>query len=233
VEVRTFLIQDQTGPVVDLTGEVGAVVSQAPRPLRSGDFASTVDRWMNEINALITGAVGSDKWVSVGYAVPRGGTTGALQIDRLVCHEVLFDLRVSWTQAQRHHRYDITYSSQGSTLRDPDTGSGASIPPFDPATSNKCHPEEPPVELCRRVDAELDFRHEELLPAVLVAAPSGNDPIVAFLWEVQDGVPALAEGDVARFDFDPVEPVDKHVRLTGYTERGCSVVVERSINLRG
>jgi len=68
---------------------------------------------------------------------------------------------------------------------------------------------------------------------VLTAEPAGGEEPVAFLWEVQDARPALADGNRVRFEFDPVEPTEKLVRLTAFTEAGCRAVFEERIETRG
>ena len=68
-------------------------------------------------------------------------------------------------------------------------------------------------------------------PIVLRAATPGGDQPVAFLWEVQDGIPSLAGGDTVAVTFEPVRPVEKLVRLTAFTEQGCVVTRARLINI--
>jgi hypothetical protein len=89
--------------------------------------------------------------------------------------------------------------------------------------------------VCQDVDLTVDFRHRGAFPdpIVLIARQSGSEPPVSFLWEVQDGVPALANGDSAEFKFDPPEPTRKLVRLTAFTERGCTAVIVREIDIQG
>ena len=66
---------------------------------------------------------------------------------------------------------------------------------------------------------------------MLTAAVSGGDRPVAFLWEIQDGIPSMAGGAQVAVKFDPLEPVEKLVRLTVFTEKGCTVTVEEVIDI--
>lgn len=66
---------------------------------------------------------------------------------------------------------------------------------------------------------------------VLAADPSGGDQPVAFLWEVQDGIPSEAGGARVALRFDAAEPSEKRVRLPGFTEKGCTVTLEQVINI--
>jgi hypothetical protein len=234
-EVRLVTIQFPQG-TVDLTDAVGDAVNRAPNPIRSTDFDQVVGKWTNEINELIAQAVGSPDWVHVEYArAEETSTTGTLWIDRLVCLDVTFRLGVTFVQGRRRQHLELAYSSNGTDILSEEHQSRVVIPPFNPISSNKCHPEQPPVDVCQDVDLTVDFRHRGAFPdpIVLIARQSGSEPPVSFLWEVQDGVPALANGDSAEFKFDPPEPTRKLVRLTAFTERGCTAVIVREIDIQG
>ena len=58
---------------------------------------------------------------------------------------------------------------------------------------------------CEGTDLELEIRREGVFPdvVVLTAAVSGGDQPVAFLWEVQDGIPSVAGGDARRGQVRP------------------------------
>jgi hypothetical protein len=233
--VARFSIDGPQG-TVDLTDDVENIINRAPNPIRSNDFGQVTTKWTDDLNELIAQAVGSPDWVRVTYGpADERSTTGTLWIDRLVCLEVTLRLQASFVQERRRQRFELTYSSNGTEVLSPEPQWRVSIPPFDPSTSNKCHPEEPAVEVCRDMDLTIDFRRTGASPEpiVLSARASGNEPPATFLWEVQDGVPPLANGDRAEFRFDPPEPTGKLVRLTAFTERGCSAVIEREIDIQG
>jgi hypothetical protein len=101
------------------------------------------------------------------------------------------------------------------------------------STSNKCRPDEPPVPQCEGTDLELAIQREGAFPDVVVlgAAALGGDQPVAFLWEVQDGIPSVAGGSRVALRFDPAEPIEKLVRLTAYTEKGCTATHEEVIDI--
>jgi hypothetical protein len=234
-EVKTFNIEDPNGQVIDLTADVNTIVNTAPNPIRSTNFDSTVQKWMTAINDRITDASGSDQWVHVEYEpAPEGATTGTLWIDRLDCLEFTFVLNVSFAQAQTKHELVVGYDARGTIIRDLETNSRVRIPPYDGAKSDKCHPDEPAVPLCDDVSLDLKIAHEGGAlpePLTLTAIPSGSDAPVGFLWEVQDATPALANGEKVQFQFDPVEPVEKLVTLTAFTEDGCTVVLRQTLNI--
>ena len=232
----TFLLTDEQGATVDLTAEVAAVVSQAPSPLPSTRFAAAVAKWLDQINQIIADRVGSPDWVRLDYVPPAEGfTTGTLLIDRLACLDLVFLLTVSYTQAKRAERIKTGYSASKGTSVVLELRSGrAFLPPFDPVVSNKCRPGEDPRAVCGGLDLAIDFTAEVVDGrARLAAKPSGRDKAVTFVWEVQDGSPAIIMGANADPGFDPVEPREKLVRLTAYTDQGCSATVVRPILIGG
>jgi len=235
-EPVSLRIADPGGGAFDLGDRVAAIVNpQGPLPGTSAKFTEVMAGWMEQINAVIASEVGSDDWVRLAYEPPqRGTTTGTLRIDRLVCLDLVFTLGVAFSQGQKASRLEIEYSTKGTSVHDRETDASAFIPFFDPSTSDKCRPQEPPVDVCAGVDVRVRIeRAFDRGGVVMTAEPAGGEEPVAFLWEVQDARPALADGNRVRFEFDPVEPTEKLVRLTAFTEAGCRAVFEERIETRG
>jgi hypothetical protein len=233
-EVRAFAIMDPDGNPTDLTAAVNDIVNQAPHPIRTAAFAEVVHRWVDKINDVVAGAVGSDQWFRLEYeAAPETGTTGTLFVDRLRCIDFTFELTVAFVQGARKRSLEFDYNSRGTVVAEPATDTRFRLPPFGGSTSNKCRPDEPPVPQCEGTDLDLAIRREGELPDVvlLTAAASGGDKPAAFLWEVQDGIPLVSGGDRVALRFDPVEPLEKRVRLTAYTEKGCTATFTDVINI--
>ena len=234
----SLLIAEPGGATFDLGDRVAAIVNpQNPLPTSSAKFTEAMAEWMKQINAVIESAVGSDDWVRLVYEPPaRGSTIGTLRIDRLGCLDLVFTLGVTFSQGQKATRLELEYSTKGTSLRGTEIDDdGVFIPAFDPVRSNKCRPEEPPVEVCAEVRTRLEIQREGGAPdrVVLTAVPVDGEPPVAFLWEVQDARPALADGESVAFLFDPLEPTQKFVRLTAFTRDGCRSVLEQQIEIRG
>jgi hypothetical protein len=103
------------------------------------------------------------------------------------------------------------------------------------STSNKCRPDEHPVPRCEGTDLNVEIGRTGVIPddppIGLKAATSGADQPVAFFWEIQDGIPSLANGDAVTVTFPPGEPIEKLVRLTAFTGKGCVVTRARLINI--
>lgn len=233
-KVSVFAITDPGGNQVDLTGEVGGIINRASNSIPSTDFAGVVGRWLDAINKLVADKFGSDQWFHLEYEpAPKTGTTGSLFVDRLTCIDFAFDLNVTFAQSQREQAFQFVYNTRGTVVVEPSAESKLRIPPFDGSTSNKCRPGDPPVPRCEGTDLELELSRDGVVPDVvtLKAAVAGADAPVAFLWEVQDGIPSVAGGQVVELKFEPVEPVEKLVRLTAYTENGCTVSIEQTINI--
>lgn len=231
-EVRAFIVKDPDGNQVDLTADVSDIINQAPDSIRSADFAGVVGRWLDAINRLLTDKFGSDKWFRLEYEpAPGTGTTGSLFVDRIACLDFVFELTVTFAQGQRERLFEISYNAQGTVVVEHGADSKLRIPPFGGSTSNKCRPDEPPVPRCEGADMKLDFSREGMFPELvtLKAVVSGADAPVAFLWEVEEGIPSVAGGEKVGLNFESDNPPEKRVRLTAYTEKGCTVTIERTI----
>ncbi len=62
-------------------------------------------------------------------------------------------------------------------------------------------------------------------------AATGSDMPAAYLWEVQDGIPVLADTERADFTFELLKPATKYFQLSAYTKNGCRVMSRGSIVL--
>lgn len=233
-EVTRFLVTDGDGNRFDLAAEVAEIVKRAPSPIRTADFDGTVERWLKELNSLVAGAVGAEDWLVFEYEPPVDrATTGSLFVDRLRCIEFAFQLEVRFIQGRQQHRLQLGYSSRGTVVVAPDTDAKARIPVFGVTTSNKCRPGEPPVAECEGTDLKVDFRHSGAIPDAVTfkVETSGADQAVAFFWELQDGLPSVANGESVTAVFRPAEPVEKLIRVTAFTAKGCFVTRERVVDV--
>jgi hypothetical protein len=228
-----FVVVDPTNGSHDLTAQVGDILQRFPKDaIRTADFAALVKRWLDGINEEVSRAVGSDLWLQLEYEPPTDrGTTGVLFADRLDCVEFHFSLRVSYSQGGPLRTFELGYSSSGTDIAESQANSNVQIPPFRESTSNKCRPDEPPKPRCDATDLKLSIERSggATKGLVLGASFSGSDSPVAFLWELQDGIPSMAGGEKISPTFQPVEPVDKLVRLTAVTAKSCMVTIEETV----
>jgi hypothetical protein len=233
VDVHQFRLIAPNGTDVDLTGQVAAAIS-TPTTIAATDFPDVTQRWVKRINKLISGAVGSDQWLSFDYeSATEPATTGTLWIDRITCIEFAFELAVKFVQGKRGHHFELAYTRDGTVVIEPGAHSSGQIPPFGGSTSNKCRPTEPPVPLCEGTDLKLEIKRDGVIPdaVTLTAVPTGQDQPAALLWEIQDGIPSIAGDQQVVLNFNPTEPVEKLVRLTAITDKGCTVTLDRKINI--
>ena len=233
-DVRSFSVISPVGEQFDLTAEVNTIINQGRDAIRAGTFGDVVRRWVDSINKLVAMALGQEGWFTFEYeAAPERGTTGALFVDRIRCIDFDFALTVGFTQGGRERSFELRYNSRGTVVAEPGTRTRFRVPPFGGTTSNKCRPGEPPVPQCEGTDLTLGIRRRGAFPdtVVLEAAESGGDPSVAFLWEVQGGTPSVAGGARVALSFEQAEPEERLVRLTAFTERGCTVTLEEVMDI--
>lgn len=238
LKITLFVATDPDRTVHTLTNEMDGVLPDAAHPveLNKTDFAAAALGWLGGITAVVAQAFGSEpqQWLSLDYRPPTGqGTTGTLYIERLQCVDVAFTLEVTFVQGEQTRHMKVDYSASGTVVTDFATDLSIGIPAFDSSTSNKCRPTDPPVPHCKGPDLKLEIVRGEVGPdgIVLKADVSGRDSPVAFLWEVPDGIPTVANGDAVTVRFDPPDPVERLVRLTAFTETGCVVTRERIVNI--
>ena len=123
VKVSKFAIVDPRGTEVDLTAAVSSALQPSPRPIRTAAVAAAVQQWLDAINNLVAGAVGSDQWFRLEYeAAPAPGTTGVLFADRLTCVGFVFELVVTFVQGQRKFAFKLRLQLERHRGRRPDCG---------------------------------------------------------------------------------------------------------------
>ncbi|WP_374454960.1 hypothetical protein [Nocardioides sp.] len=231
-EVSMFRLVDADGTEHDLTDRVGRALAHGSSPISFARFLSAVTKWLEGVNGVVAEEVGSDQWLLLEYESAADETsTGVLWIDRLVCLELEFRLTVSFIQGRAEHKISVGYGSQGTEVHTEQ--SAVLIPPFGGSTSNKCQSDEQhPV--CEGTDLKVEI-HEERLDDRLVElrAEVTNGSVDAFLWEVEEAEPSLANGDHVVVTFREVEPGPKSVRLTAYDERGCWAAFRTVIEIDG
>lgn len=245
IDVRRFVVTDPKQTELDLTNDVAAELEWRPqpdgtlRPIPSTDFERIVQKWLLGVSKIVAGALAEAGWsqpdrlLTLEYepAAKQEGT-GTLFVDRMHCAGLSVELSVSFTQGRKEHQLEFAYDREGTVVVEPRSDSKFRIPFFDVSTSNRCRPGEPPVRQCEGTDVRLkivgggapnDF--------TLKSSVSGGDPVAAFVWEVQDGIPSVAGGEAVTLRFEPIEPGRKTVRLTAITEKGCTVTAEQVMDI--
>jgi hypothetical protein len=227
-KVPVFTFEFPQGGSVDLGGAVNSIIQATPDELNA-NFDNVVQSWLKRINAQIASKTGSEDWLRLEYAKSRRDPIGILWIEYFECLNFEFNIQSFFNRPEVREQLHMLYTPEGTTIGNLRT----KIPAFNCIRTDKCDPERPQVALCGEIDLSLKIiKSIEGAAVILDVEPSGTDSPVAFLWEVQDGKPAASNEKKAKFEFTSADPSIKTIRLTAFTERGCTVTAVDTVNLR-
>ncbi len=226
IDIR-FIFDGTNGQKVNLTKEVATIIKKA-------NGGEEFTKLMNE---LVGKKTGSPDWLTFNYNKKESQSgLDSWEIEYFQCLD--FELLLAWGYENTTHlapNVRVAINSRGSTLKvsqGENILSDVFIPAFNIAQIDKCDPNHPSKNLCENVDLKLSINKEIIENVVILSAePSGADQPIAYLWEVQDGIPSLSNEQKAKFIFKSLEPGIKNVRLTAYTKDGCRVSAITTITL--
>lgn len=222
-EVAAFRFEFPPGSIVDIRQDVAGILKASVDDLNA-NFDTVASRWIEQINKRIATAAGSDDWLRLEYERADRGMA-VLWIERFECLKFEFDVRPLFVRRDQTQQLAVIHTPVGTAIRH-DGDLVNNIAPFNCSRIAKCDPARPVEQRCGELDLKLRIvkqQTENMLK--LEAAASGSDQPVAFLWEVQDAVPAIAEGKGANFTIATREPPVKNIRLSAFTDKGCMTVV--------
>jgi hypothetical protein len=226
-EVASFKFEFREGKVVDLGGEVQAILAGIKPDDLNASYDKVVNAAINNINKLVAKAVGSDDWFILKYDVKTLGMP-VLWIEYFSC--LHFEIRLAFRGVQGENQFSIdsSYTPEGTAL----FSGRVRIPPFNCATIHKCDPNRPVEQGCKGLDLKLEISAKSAGRDVIALSANavGPEPVL-YLWEVQETVPIVAEGKTTRVTVTVRQPYIKNIRLTAYTEEGCVAVATSQINL--
>lgn len=230
VEVPVFRFEFPQGGMVGIESKVASIL-QADSDELNSNFDNLVQSWVKQINEVIASEAGSNDWLWLEYEREAEGMA-VLWIEHFECLDFEFHVQTFFRRRDSDGRLDIIYTPKGTTIvqeADPPT---VVVPPFNCRRIAKCDPARPVQELCKEVDLTLRItkRLSDNKLSLNVTA-TGNDHPVAFMWEVQDGIPPMSGEKKATFTFEQREPPVKFIRLTAYTEKGCMVIATDKVTL--
>jgi hypothetical protein len=228
--IETFYLIDHEGSEIDLDElpDIKATVGNL-----NNKFEKTVKGWLEKINSVVEGKLKNKDWFRLDY---RRNDEGALEPLIIECFEgVTFKIVVNntFTFGNINEQRTLTYTEQGTDIEI----NGAEpfhIPNFGCEKTNKCLSGQGWLPVCTEADIQLatdiSFDGNEVN---LTAGNRGEEQDIQYLWEVEDAVPSLLSGkDVTtRIVVDP--PAKKKVRLTAFSETGCTVTQEAFIETNG
>lgn len=233
VEVPKFVFEFPQGALIDLTKEVQAIIRANPDDL-TNKFGPVVQDWLTRINKLIATKAGSADWLKLEYVKLPTETFGTLWIEYFECLKFEFHIQSFFQRPNSSERLDMTYTPKGTAILDMLGVPPKIIPPFDCLRIDKCDAQRPTENRCKEVDLILKINKKITDGGIsLDVTTNGNDRPVAWLWEVQDGIPALSTTQKAAFTFEKFDPPVKAIRLTAFTEKGCRVIMEDKTNIPG
>ena len=221
------------GKTVDLSTELQAIVTRTRVEDLNANFAKAVTAWLDQINKIIADKTGNASWLTLAYEATQPGRLGTLWIEYFEC--LKFDLQAVTTfqRAEASEQLRLAYLPEGTTIQSGTDGAAVKIPAFDGTKTDKCEPTTPVVTLCAKApDIRLSIsKRVDGMTAVLAVAASGSDSPVAFLWEIQDGKPAMTNAQNVTTVFTSNDPRTKLLSVTAFTKEGCRVTAADKIDL--
>ncbi len=237
IEKLAFSFEFTQGSRVDLSANVQAIIQSATADDLTARFAEVVGKWLEQINKLIAEKTGKADWLKLAYQPALPGSLGTLWIEHFEC--LKFDIQIIsyFQRPEVTEGLSLAYSPEGTTAQSLGQVKGEiiKIPAFDGVKIDKCNPQNPDATLCAKIpDLKLKIgKQVDKLTAVVNVSPSGGDEPSTYLWEAQDGNPAMANGQQAKFTFTSTDPKTKLILVTAFTKDGCRVIQEDQIDLLG
>jgi hypothetical protein len=219
---------------VDLSRELQTILGRTTVDELNADFARVVTARLEQVNKLIADRTGKASWLTLGYESTQPGRLGTLWIEYFEC--LKFDLQVMtmFQRPETAEQLNVAYLPGAMSLQPGAQGEAVKIPAFDGTRTDKCEPTKPVVTLCPRPpDIALRItKRLDGLTAVLNVTASGSETPVAFLWEIQEGRPAMSNATGVTTVFPSAEPRTKLFTVTAFNKDGCRVTLNDSIELR-
>lgn len=222
IKVGRFSFEDPKGNRVDLKKDVAKII----RTARGNDFAE-------QVNGLISKKVENQDWLIFKYQnIESQFGLDTWEIEYFEC--LKFEMQITWSSRVITHvppATNLLVNQDGSNIKvNQQNQVILAIPAFNIAKIEKCKPERPITKLCQEINLKLEISKKiEGEKVRLRAVPSGDDAPIAYLWEIQDGNPALSNKQEDVFTLSGQG--DKIIRLSAYTKTGCRVVEAGTVKI--
>jgi hypothetical protein len=222
----TFMVDSQPGKSVNLSAPVAQIIRATANQLAAGGFVSVVDGWIKAINDLIASnpdlqQAGKAQWLTLAYKTVGPGRPGLLSIEYFECltFNIEFDVTYARARDSGDTKANVSYSPAGTSIQTGDFT--VTIPAFDGTTTDKCADRPVRSNLCPSPsDFSLQIRRTGGNPSNFSVSASVPVSGLTFLWEAQDGTPAMGNGP--RFTTRFASSGTKFVTVTGFNTKGCS-----------
>jgi hypothetical protein len=219
-----FSVEAAPGERVDLTDKVTPILRARPANLTPNGFPRLVTSWVDQINKIIASEPllsEADKatWLTLGYESTGPSRLGVLWIEYFEC--LKFDIKIAAiiVRSGEPESVTIAYVPGSTTIQVGDTTT--KVPEFSGTKTDKCNPDKPPENLCPR-PPDITLRIAQRADGRTVrfdVTPDTAD--LVFVWEAQDGMPAMGNGPSFTTVFS--SSGSKLVTVTAFTKAGCTV----------
>ncbi|MFC3443807.1 hypothetical protein ACFOKF_21895 [Sphingobium rhizovicinum] len=206
-------------------------------------FPGLVEKWIKTINRAILKTPGlydedhKAQWLTFYYEPGRNpGLRGTLWIEYFETLHFKLNLLAGFERkVSGEERLPHSYNPDGLVIADGDDFKSIPARSTGGMTIEKCPPEPISIPLCQdkptyalRIEHDGPNEGGELYLNVVV---EGSPPPLTFIWEVQDGRPAI--GYTERFNPFLTHKGRKHVVVTAYDEQGCTVSASIDVDYNG
>jgi len=206
-----------------------------PKALTAQNFKNVVESWTSQINQAIANdpllvQQGKAQWLTLGYESLGPDRFGVLWIEYFKC--LSFDIQISFVLAMagaNRQTVTVSYAPAGTTIQIGNSpikvgNSPIKIPATGVSETDKCNPSAPSVKLCAtppKITLHIDQEGGgSARKFAVTASPHPSD--LVFLWEAQDGNPAMGNAATFATEFGNRSFATKFVTVTAYTG-GCAV----------
>ena len=233
-EKQVFVFDSLDGKPLDLSTEVAAITQKIALADLNGDFKKAVGQWLAQINKLVADKTGKASWLTLNYEPAQAGRLGTLWIEYFECLKFDIQFISTFQRADTTEQLRLSYTPDGTTIQTADPKDGiVKVPPFDGIRTDKCNPKTPVETLCAKapsISLKITKKLDGLTASLSVTASDGEQP-VSYLWEVQDGKPAMSNAQNFTTTITSSDPLSKSVSVTGFTKQGCRVTAIDQIDL--
>jgi hypothetical protein len=228
-----FSFEFPQGKTVDLSTDVQNIIKPTTVADLNANFAKAVGGWLDQINKLIADKTGKASWLTLAYDASQPGRLGTLWIEYFECLKFDIQFTSTYQRPEASEQLRLAYLPEGTTVQSGTAGEVVKIPAYDGTKTDKCEPKTPVVTLCAKApDLKLTIsKTVQGLKATLNVTASGADKPVAFLWEIQDGNPAMTNTQNPTTTFTSNVPKTKLVSVTAFTKEGCKATAVDNIDL--
>ncbi|MDR3525845.1 MAG: PKD domain-containing protein [Rhizomicrobium sp.] len=227
---------------IDLSAEFGKILVATAAQLTPAQFPVLVDNWIKAINKLIAGTdglyqAGKAQWLTLDYKIAAPGQLGLLTIDYFQCLSFQMQIEANYVREADKGALKVSYTPKGTTIQM--GGAVVTIPAFDGTSTDKCADKPVTASLCPvppdfTVKIQQKANTAQKAQAVVQSynfTVTASVPVsgLIFVWEAQDGAPAMGNGQTFATQFKTAGP--KLITVTAFNTKGCSATASLTVQV--